>query len=109
MRCQVKRKLDGVLVPYELTGCSIHLQARKNVVSDKVLLDASTASGDITITDEDEGRFELNLTAAQTSKLCFGKPHTQDRAVFHCEVSPTNGDDFRVLEGTITLDPEVVR
>ncbi len=98
---------EGELVPRDITDCIIRLQARATVESDEVLLDLSLGDG-IALGDEDH-TFVIELTSTKTSELIWGCPNVRARAVFQCEIEPPAGDDFRVLTGTLTLDPEVVR
>lgn len=96
------------LVPMPLTGYSAKLQARPHIASDCVLLEMSSDTPRIEI-DEEAGTFSLYLTSEETSSLVWGKPNTVSKGVFHCEITPPDGETIRVLEGTIKLDPEVVR
>lgn len=103
-----QRDEDEELIPMPLTDCFVRLVARPNVASSCVLLDISSNTSQIVV-DEPEGTFLIELTSAETSALVWGKPYTFSKAYFHCEIEPSDGETIRVLEGTITLDPEVVR
>lgn len=98
----------GELVPRPLTDYVVRLQARPNVQSDVLYLDLSS-SGDEIVVNEADGTFFINLSSTQTSALVWGKAHTKARAVYQCEIEPPSGDTIRLLEGVITLSPEVVR
>lgn len=95
-------------IPFPLTGCSIELQARSHVSSSISLLNLSSDEEEITI-DEEEGTALIRLTSIQTSALDWVLPDGQKASVFHCEIHPPDGDDIRILEGTLKLDREVVR
>lgn len=101
------RDAQGVLVPKSLVGYAVRLQARGSITSAITLLDLSNDNG-ITV-DEVAGTFTINLTPLQTSELTWGRPHMMSRAIYHCEIEPPDGEVVRLLEGIITLDPEVVR
>lgn len=105
---RINRKIGDTLSPYELTDGVIKLQAREHTASTRILLELSSPDNGITITDEDNGVFEINMTPEQTAALCWGKPHMQQRAVYQCEITKP-GDTIRALSGLIYLDPEVVR
>lgn len=96
------------LVPYPLTDCFIQLQARFKPSEPRTLLDISSDSEEIMI-DGEAGTFLISLTSARTSALVWGQPHIVARALFQCEITPPDGEPFRAMEGTITLNPEVVR
>lgn len=103
-----QRDEADVLVPMPLTGYSVRLQARPYVASSDILLELASSTSQIEI-DEDAGEFTMHLTSDETAALVWGKPHTVAKAVFHCEITPPDGETIRVLEGTLRLNPEVVR
>ncbi len=103
---RVKRRNElNVLVPYELTGCVIKLQARERITSPTVFLELSTSNGGI-VKDDTAGTFTLHMTADQTRALSATRVA---RSVYHCEIQPSDGGNFRVLEGTLTFDLAVIR
>jgi hypothetical protein len=55
------------------------------------------------ITDSLNGIFNISLTAAQTSALKEGKN------VYDIELFDTSGQVIRLMEGTLTVNPEVTR
>jgi len=89
--------------PIDLTGSIVRLQARKRLTSDTTVLDLSTATSGITITDALNGQFQILLTAAETAALDFAT------AVYDLEVEFPSGEIRRVLEGTLELKKEVTR
>lgn len=90
-----------VLLPPETV---IQLQARFNVTDVATVLDLSTKTGEIELTG-DAGNFVVTMSSDQTSNLKWRRP----RARYQCEVHLPDGEDIRVLEGILSLDPEVVR
>ena len=95
----------GNTTPVDLTGCQIYSQARSSVLSDTVLFQLSVGDG-VTITEPEAGKFELHISAEDTSAFAFKK------AVYDIEIVFPNleGDDtYRLIEGTVVIDPEVTR
>lgn len=101
------RNEEGVLVPMPLNDCVIRLQARPHLLSPQLFLDLSSNSTGITI-DEEAGIFIIDLSSKKTSDLKI-KYTNRLRAVYQCEIEKPNGDVYRILTGTITLFPEVIR
>lgn len=99
---------DGESVPFPIPDGFVKLQARETVQSSDTLLDISSNDEEIVV-DGDAGTFEIKLTSAQTSALDWGSCVKPKKAVFQCEVTPAGDEPFRALEGTLTLDREVVR
>lgn len=87
----------------DLTGCVARLQARRTVdADDPPSLDlTSTPAAGLTLTEED-GRIDVHLTAEQTEAL-------SGTYVVQLEVRWPGGRVDRLLEGTWTVSPEVVR
>lgn len=88
--------------PFDLSGASIELKAYRTITSDAIVLDASTAGGEITVGSD--GQFELSLTAAQTSALNF-----ETTAYYQLEVTFQDGTVKRPLEGNIALSREKIK
>lgn len=101
---RVKKREGEELVPVDISGGLVHLQARPSVESSTVLLDLSSDEDEITI-EEETGVFVIELSSEETSALDWSTP----RAVYQCEVTPSGAEPIRILEGTVTLDREVVR
>lgn len=96
------------LVPMPLTGCAIQLQARAKRSSGVAVVNLTNGEG--IYPNEEEGEFLIRMTSAETSALNWPiDASTDGRIVFQCEVTPPDGESFRVLEGTLRLDREVVR
>lgn len=79
-----------------LTGYTVAGQMRKSYYS--TTYTAFTAN----ITDATAGQLEITLTAAQTSALKAG------RYVYDVEIT-NSSETLRVVEGIITVTPEVTR
>jgi hypothetical protein len=107
---RVTRKNEaGVREPFPLPGASVRLQARTDICARETLLDLSSKGEDTGITlDEDAGTFIIYMSSEWTSSLRF-PTNVPARPVFQCEVTLEDGESMRVLSGTVTLDPEVVR
>lgn len=90
---------DFTDTPIDLTGYTLRSQMRKSYYSN-----TSTAFT-VTSPNPSNGEILLSLTATQTSALKFG------RYVYDIEiVSPAPESEVkRVLEGIVTVNPEVTR
>lgn len=81
----------------DLTNYSVAAQIRKTY-------GATTAVDFTTAKVDAEGKITLSLTAAQTSALKAG------RFVYDCEITATSpAETLRIIEGIITVTPEVTR
>lgn len=90
-------------VPVDLTGYAARMQIRPEIGSSAVLAELTTDNGGILITDPVSGTFVLYLDDAATAELEF------DEAMYDVELIAPNGDVIRVLQGVVTLSPEVTR
>lgn len=86
--------------PYDLTGCTARMQIR-NKVNTPVLLEATTENGDITLGAD--GVIAVKLSDEKTDLL------TVTKAVYDLEVEFPGGDVARVVEGQVTISPNVTR
>lgn len=91
----------GVLV--DLTGYKARMQIRPEVGSSAVLAGLTTENGGILIDDPASGTFVLYLDDVAMAALEF------DEAVYDVELIAPNGDVIRVMQGVVTLSPEVTR
>tara|TARA_B100000131_G_scaffold8147_1_gene8516 strand:+ start:32646 stop:32978 length:333 start_codon:yes stop_codon:yes gene_type:complete len=81
----------------DLTNYTVEAQIRKTYEA-TTKVDFTTAKVDA------EGKITLSLTATQTSALKAG------RFVYDCEITATSpAETLRVVEGIITVTPEVTR
>ncbi len=92
---------NGVAV--NLTGYIIRMQARKHKRSNTALIDVSTATSGVTITDAASGTFEVKLTPAETAALNGGVLY------YDLELVDTSGDVTRLIQGNINVSEEVTR
>lgn len=86
--------------PYDLTGWSARMQVRKSVNS-PVLLNGSTQNGRIIMSEE--GRVDIKFTDEDTDVL------TVKSALYDLELENPEGDVFRLLEGAVTISPNITR
>ena len=84
---------DGEVI--DLTGYTGAAQIRKHYTS-------STAVAFTVVVNESEGEVTLSLTANQTANI------SSSRYVYDCELKKS-GTVSRVLEGLITVSPQVTR
>ena len=85
--------------PVPLTGYTARMQVRPSVTSAEVILELSTANGRITLGAG--GIIQLDLTPAETSALKAG--------VYDLELTDISGRVTRLIEGKVTVSPEVTR
>ena len=88
--------------PVDLTGCTARMQARAKITDQSVLLDLTTANGGIVLGGT-SGTVEIKLTDGQTAAISWAG------AVYDLEVVFSNGDVRRLLQGSISVSPEVTR
>jgi len=93
---------DSEGVPVDLTGYTARMQVRPTVESADVLLNLSTATGEITLGGA-AGTIAAVASAQQTS-LIGGR-----RAVYDLEVEASNGVVTRLLQGAVAISLEVTR
>jgi len=88
---------DFTDTPINLTGYTLRSQMRKSYNSNTYT--AFTVTSD----EPTEGEINLSLTATQTSALRYG------RYVYDVEIVSSTGEVTRVLEGIVTVNPEVTK
>jgi hypothetical protein len=86
---------------YDITGAIVRMQARKTQQS-TVLIDASTTNGKITI-DGPTGRIDVKLDDDTTDLLVYKS------AIYDLEIELASGDVHRLLQGSITVSPNVTQ
>lgn len=85
-----------------LTGCTAKAQVRSSKDNEVVLIELSTTDGSIVLGGA-LGTVELIFSPATTIGVEWRS------AVYDVEVTLSNGDIRRLVEGSITLSPEVTR
>lgn len=93
---------DSDSVPVDLTGYTARMQVRRKVDSDDTLLDLSSSNGDITLGGS-LGTIVIVASATDTAAI-EGKV-----GVYDVEVESASGVVTRIIEGKVTLSPEVTR
>lgn len=86
----------------DLTGCAARMHARAKISDADTLLDLTSANGGL-VMGGTAGTVEIKLTATQTEAI------TWSSAVYDLEVEFGNGDVRRLLQGSISVSPEVTR
>ena len=89
-------------VPVDLTGCSARMQVRAELPSTTVLLELTTENGGITLGGID-GTVALYVSATDTAAIRW------ESGVFDVEVEWPGGDVSRIVQGSISVSPEVTR
>jgi hypothetical protein len=98
--------------PRNLTGYTARMQVRPGVnreTTEAPLIDLTTGDG-ITITGV-EGKIEIVISAAETAALDFAPAvgAVSGIGVYDLELVSGSGEVTRLLQGNVTLDPEVTR
>lgn len=87
----------------DLTGATIRMQVRSNKRSTSKLLDLSTDTSGITITDAVNGVFQISQTATETAAYSFTS------GVYDLEIEFSGGEVRRILYGKFTINEEITR
>jgi hypothetical protein len=87
----------------DLAGATARMQVRKNVRSPTVLLLLTTENGGIKLDLDVLGAFRLEMSDEETSLLTF------TTGQYHLEFELPDGTVRRLLEGTVTVSPEITR
>lgn len=96
-------KTGDPLTPVDLTGFKIRAQFRSKQSSPDVLEEFTSTNSKIVITSLLEGKFMMTLDAATTSLIEYKS------AVYDLEVEDASGKVIRLIEGAVTIVPEVTR
>jgi hypothetical protein len=83
------------------TGYSARMQLRTSYSAASASLELTTANGRISLTNA--GVITLSLSATETAALAAG------RYVYDLEMVSSGGQVTRLLEGVVTVSPEVTR
>lgn len=90
--------VEGDGVPVDLTNCSIIMNVAPSTGPSLVY---STTSNHIVLTDALNGKFTLTITDEETTLF------TWSSAKYNIHIEFTNGEVFRLLEGTLKLSKKV--
>jgi hypothetical protein len=93
---------DAAGLAIDLFACTAKMQIRVTADSSAVICELSTVNGRLILTAT-EGKIELVIPSSVTKAI---KPIT---AVYDLEVSFTNGDVIRLIEGSVVVKAEVTR
>ena len=89
--------------PVDLTGCKVRMQVREDYESPLPLLELTTENGGVTIDPVEMGVLHLYLSDADTAACLW------DGGVFDIEVMHPSGDVTRIVQGSVSVSPEVTR
>jgi hypothetical protein len=87
--------------PHDLTGWTARMQIRKKV-GEPVLAEATTENGKITLGGA-TGRVDIKLSPADTDAI------GEKTAKYDLELEDPAGDVYRLLEGAVTISPNITR
>lgn len=88
-------------VPVNLAGYTFRMAAKAKVTDQTTALQLSSEDGGVLVANAAQGKFEIKLSRAQTTAL------TQRNYVYDLLAIAPNGDGYRLLEGSITVEPAV--
>lgn len=91
-------------VARNLTGYIARLQVRTSYQDATPVVDLTTENGGITITTPLEGQLVVRMTAAATAALTGWT-----NGFYDLELVPLDGKVDRLLQGKVTLSPEVTK
>lgn len=86
--------------PYDLTDCTARMQIRKSYTSPALV---SLASGDGITLGGPAGTVEITVSDERTDAL------NVKTALYDLEIEFPSGDVYRVLEGAVTVSPNVTK
>lgn len=87
--------------PYDLTGWVARMQIRRRQGT-PILLDASTSNGKIVL-GTTNGRVDIKFSDEDTDGLATAS------ALYDLELENPAGDVFRLLEGAVTVSPNITQ
>lgn len=93
---------DECTIPVNLTGASAEMQIRQDYSSPTAEWTGSTAGGEITITGG-EGIVDVQIDSVTSTAFTF------EEGVYDLELTMPSGDVIRMVEGSVTIQPEVTR
>ena len=88
---------------YDLTGCVVRMQLRKNQQSPIILAASSDGENPAITLGGVTGRIDIKLTDEMTDQV------TTKSAQYDLEVQMANGDVHRLLEGSVTISPNITQ
>jgi hypothetical protein len=89
-------------LPFDLTSYDVRMQVRKSYTVEALLLALTIANGRIVVTPEN-GQIDLVIDADDTETLEFKD------GVYDLEIESAGGQVTRLIQGIVTLSPEVTR
>lgn len=89
--------------PVNLTGCQVRMHIRKRITDTVPLVNLSTLTSGITITNAAQGQFTVTLTDEATAA------YTWTSGVYDVEVETAGGQVTRYLQGKVKVTKEVTR
>ena len=93
-------------VAVNLTNCSIRMQVRPKITEEIVIDELTTTNGRIEITDAATGTFVIKIPASVSTAYAS----TYKSGVYDLEITMPDGVTiYRIMEGGISLVPEVTR
>ena len=93
---------DDTGAPVDLTGYSARMQIREEISSPTALVSISSASGEITLGGI-TGTISIHIPATTTAALSF------NTGKYDLELEDSAGVVTRLIQGSVTLSPEVTR
>ena len=91
---------SGAIV--DISGYTAQMQARTRIDSSETFLDLNSAEGALAI-DGSNGQIHIHIPASDTASI------TAQQGIYDLKLTSASGQIIRLLEGHITLSPEVTR
>ncbi len=95
-------KTGSPLVPVDLTSFTARMQIRNEIESATVLVELTTENGGITLGGV-TGTIDLYISATATAA------YTWENGVFDIEMVTSPDEVIRLVEGSVSVSPEVTR
>lgn len=90
--------------PVDLTGCTARMQIRKKVTDTTPVISLTTENSRIVLTDAANGKFEIRLTAEDTTSMIM------TTGVYDFEIVYPGGEPvYRLFQGDVEVAPEITR
>lgn len=106
---------DGTETPIDITGKNFRMDIRESIESNDAIFSASTDTGEITITNASEGKFEVDIdhTVTENTDINFSSNNFSTIPskffFFDIEVENTDSSVEKLVMGYIKIYPEITR
>lgn len=96
-------------LPFDLTGFSADLMARKSYGAGTTVINASTTNNKLSV-DIPNGKIVMTLVPADTTSITFASVNDESvDVVYDLEIKNLAGQVYKPARGTITINREITR